>query len=130
MVPIYALGGQSQARAECQAFLRSVLAGRVEAAASVEAIQELVHHRLRKTGDPAVALAAGRSFARAVDLLDFDVAVLHQALDLVGEQQIRGRDAIHAATALLHGIEIVVSYDQAFDQVPGLRRVTPEALQI
>ncbi len=35
------------------------------------------------------------------------------------------RDGIHAATALNHGIELVVSPDRAFDRVPGLRRVDP-----
>ena len=34
-------------------------------------------------------------------------------------------DAIHAATALRHGIGLVVSADSDFDGIPGIERVDP-----
>lgn len=37
----------------------------------------------------------------------------------------RGRDAVHAATALAYGIPVVASPDPAFDGVPGIRRLDP-----
>lgn len=36
-----------------------------------------------------------------------------------------GADAVHAATALVHGFEAIVSPDVDLDHAPGLRRVEP-----
>jgi predicted nucleic acid-binding protein len=59
-------------------------------------------------------------------MLPFDELVLSRAIGLVRDTEaVRGRDAVHAATALVHGIERVVSTDPAFDRVPGLSRWTP-----
>ena len=57
---------------------------------------------------------------------DFDARVLQRALELVGtHERIGGRDAVHAATALVAGIAAIISPDRAFDRVPGLRRIDP-----
>ena len=99
-------------------------------ALGVEMIQELVHHRLRRTGDRAVAVADGQDIADLCTLLAFDTTILDASLHLIERvPTIRARDAVHAATALVHGIETVISTDPAFDEIPGLRRIGPaEAL--
>jgi uncharacterized protein len=38
---------------------------------------------------------------------------------------ISARDALHAAVAIIHGLEGICSYDSGFDRIPGLRRVEP-----
>ena len=55
-------------------------------------------------------------------------AVLYSALELVVMFPIRGRDAVHVATALAIGLPAVVTSDQVFDQIPGLRRLDPTEL--
>lgn len=98
----------------------------IRAYASIEMIQELVHHRLRRTGDRARAAADGRDAAQLCTLLNFDREVLDLTLDLIEQTPtIRGRDAVHAATALAYGIERIVSPDDAFDGIPGLTRIDP-----
>jgi predicted nucleic acid-binding protein len=65
-----------------------------------------------------------RDVAAIVEVLDFDARVLDRALDFVGSAAgVRGRDAVHAATALVHGIGFIASIDKAFDAVPGLSRI-------
>ena len=41
---------------------------------------------------------------------------------------VRGRDAVHAATALLAGFTEIVSADKDLGSVPGLRRLDPANL--
>jgi predicted nucleic acid-binding protein len=85
-----------------------------------------VHHRLRKTGDRHLATANGRDLSLACTLLNFDREVLELSLDLIERvPTIRGRDAVHAATAIAYGIERIASTDRAFDGIPGLTRVDP-----
>lgn len=125
-VAIYAMGAAHPYRSACRALMSAVANGEFRAYASVEMIQELVHHRLRRTGDRAVASADGRDTAAICTLLNFDREILDLTLDLIERvPTIRGRDAMHAATALAYGIERVVSPDRAFEGIPGLTRVDP-----
>ncbi|WP_161606369.1 type II toxin-antitoxin system VapC family toxin [Microlunatus speluncae] len=128
-VPTYALGDDSSWKQRCLSVLRWAATGRFMAFASVEMIQELVHHRLRRTGDRSAAAADGRDVASLCTVLAFDVPILDAALHLIEHvPTIRGRDAVHAATALVHGIDVIVSPDSAFDGILGLRRIDPASL--
>ncbi|GAB96796.1 hypothetical protein KILIM_049_00140 [Kineosphaera limosa NBRC 100340] len=44
----------------------------------------------------------------------------------MAEGHARGRDAVHAATALAADFSAIVSCDADFDDIPGLRRLEPE----
>ena len=56
---------------------------------------------------------------------DAKSAVLTKALELTGADAVGGRDAVHAATALLWGFDVIVSPDRDFEGIPGLRRLEP-----
>jgi uncharacterized protein len=120
----YALGGEHPRRDACRALLLTAQRGQIELHASVELVQEVVFHRLRRT-DRASAVAEGRAIERACALHPFDAAVLDKALELTATTAIRGRDAVHAATALLNGFHAIVSPDRDFAGVPGLRHLDP-----
>lgn len=52
--------------------------------------------------------------------------MLDLSLDLIERiPTIWSRDAVHAATALVYGIDTIVSPDHTFDGIPGLTRVDP-----
>ncbi|MDR0593966.1 MAG: type II toxin-antitoxin system VapC family toxin [Bifidobacteriaceae bacterium] len=128
-VPLYALGGPSDLRQPCRAAMDRLAASGVAMFASVEMIQEVAFHRLRVTGDQVRAAAEAEALSQVVRLLAFDQAVLRGALKLMAlSAGVRGRDAVHAATALAHGIDVVLSTDSAFGSVPGLSLVNPLAL--
>lgn len=120
-----ALGDDSSARGACRRIVAAVASDAIRGYASVEMIQELVHHRLRRTGDRDAASSDGRDMAAMLTLLNFDREVLDLSLELIERTTIRGRDAVHAATALAYGIETIVSPDRAFDGIPGITRIDP-----
>jgi len=124
-VPLYALGAESRWREPCRRVLALIADGEWVGVASTEMIQEVVHHRLRLTGDRARAVADARDVAELHRLVPLDETVLEKALALVENDGVRGRDAVHAATALTQGIGAMVSTDPAFDAVPGLIRLDP-----
>lgn len=125
-VVAYALGDSPTERDLCRRLLLEITTGSSRAYASVEMIQEVVHHRLRRTGDRERAVREGREACAAFTLLPFDREVLDLSLDLIERlPTIRGRDAVHAATAIAYGIETIVSPDAAFDELPGIRRLGP-----
>lgn len=123
-VLLLAVGSEHPLREPCRRVLEAAANGLVRLHLSVEGGQEFLFHRLRR-GDLENAL-------RLFDLVDdlvvwhaFDAEVLHRARALVATGTVRGRDAVHAATALLAGFEAIISCDGDFDRVAGLRRVDP-----
>lgn len=111
----------SDDRPYARALLAEAASGDVEMHLSVEAIQEFVHHRMRRG-----SLAAVQEASQLRDLSvahAFDDGVLNEALELIATTSLRGRDAVHAATALRAGFDTIVSGDRDFDVIPGLTRV-------
>jgi predicted nucleic acid-binding protein len=125
-ISLYALGTPSPWREECTEVVIAIADERIDACASTEMIHEALHHRLRVTGDRPTSVEQCQQLMSLMTLLPFDIRVLDEALRLVRTSTtVRGRDAVHAATALANGIGAIVSTDPAFDNIPGLTRLTP-----
>lgn len=123
---LYARGGKHPYREPCRALLRRTQTGDVVSEASVEVVQEFVHVRLRRGGQRSAVMAEARAVAAACRLHRFDQEILTLSLVLLERHiALDARDAVHAATALTAGIEIIVSPDRAFDDIVELRRVDP-----
>jgi len=120
----FAAGGEHVQRELCRRIVEAAGGRRLELHASVEVVQEFLFHRLRRVPRP-LAVAQARRVAAMCVLHTFDDEVLTRALDLAGNSELGGRDAVHAATALTAGFEEIVSADRDFDAVPGLRRIAP-----
>jgi uncharacterized protein len=128
-VPLYAVGEQGAMQGSCRTILVAIAAGRLDAFASVEMLQEFLFHRLRRTQNAARSVTEARDLQAVLTVLDFGSSVLDASLALVEEvQTVRGRDAVHAATALVFDIPVIVTPDHAFNDVPGLRRLDPAEL--
>ncbi|MEP6526086.1 MAG: type II toxin-antitoxin system VapC family toxin [Nocardioidaceae bacterium] len=121
----YAVGGEHPLREPCQRWVLAAGSGDVELHASVEMIQEFLFHRMRRT-DRETAFAQARNASELCVLHAFDVHVLSRSMELIAASEtLGGRDAVHAATALVHGLRTIVSPDTAFDGIDGLHRLAP-----
>lgn len=89
-----------------------------------EAFQEIMHRyttiRRREAIGPAFDLL--REIVDAV--LPVELADVERARALLSGDFLSARDAIHVAVMQRHGISRVMSFDRAFDAVPGIVRVT------
>lgn len=124
-IVLYALGEPSDLRTSCTAIVTAAAEGRCTLHLSVEAVQEVVFHRMRRSSRRE-ALASGRELISLAVVHPFDADVLRRSLLLVESSPIRGRDAVHAATAQAHGFDAIVSADRDFASVPGLAVLGPE----
>jgi len=127
-VPLHMLGGDSGYLVASTAVMRRIMSGELRAYASTEMVREVAFHRRRTIGDPRLAAQDARDVSTGIVILAFDYEVLDLALDLMATGTIRGRDAVHAATAAAYGITRVISADRGFDAVPGLERIDPREL--
>jgi uncharacterized protein len=125
-VLVYAVGADHRYREPCRRLLAPDAVARYGAEASVQAIQELLHQRVRRTGDRSEAVAVAEAMAALCPVHDLTAADLRTGLRLFERvPQLHGRDALHAATAINRGIGTIVSPDPAFDGVPQLTRLDP-----
>ena len=123
-VLLVASGGENPWRDPCRAVLAAVAMGRARLHLSVEGGQEYLFHRLRRV-EGAQAVAEFEQLDRLAHWHDFDADILRASADLVLRGHARGRDAVHAATALAAGFTTIVSGDADFNGIPGLVRRDP-----
>ena len=126
---MYAVGKDHPNRESCREALRRIEADDLTVVTSVEVLQELLH-RYRSLGQPDLATTIYRA---AKDLCEEILAVTEEDLDqaheiLQAHASISVRDAVHAATALRHGIRSILSTDRHFDDLPEVTRLDPVAL--
>jgi uncharacterized protein len=123
---VYAVGTTHPYRDACRRLLDPEVLPRYGGEASVQAIQELLHQRIRRTGDRPGSVAVARAMSTLCTLhelraddLDLGLALFEQA------SRLTGRDALHAATAINRGIPTIISPGPDFDGLAQLRRIDP-----
>lgn len=128
-VPMYAAGRSHPFQDPSADFLMAVGRRLVDAVSDVEVLQEILH-RYRAVGRAKDGSVVFDAFATAVRLFH---PILPEDLwecrrILARHEALRPRDAIHVAVMRRTGIRTIVSYDRHFDEVPGIDRVTPDAV--
>lgn len=122
---LYAIGAEHRYREPCRALVGALGGGTLRAETSIETIQEIVHHRLRR-GDPDATEQGRRAADLCAAVHAFDRELAMASLELIDRYPtLPTRDAVHAATALAGGVRLVVSADRDFDAVEGLERIDP-----
>lgn len=108
----------------CREVLRRVASGETVALTSVLAWDEFVYV-LRKLQGRETAVAQGRRLLRYPNLrlVPADLATIAKAQSLVEATHLKPRDAIHAATAMVHRATEFLSDDSDFDGIEGIVRI-------
>lgn len=123
---IYAVGTSHPYRDPCVRLLDALERDLYEGESSALAVEEVLHQRVRRTGDRASARRVAGNVVVLCPPHELTRADLSLGLRLFTDsERLDARDALHAATALNHGIPAVVSPDEAFDDVAGLERIDP-----
>jgi uncharacterized protein len=126
-VLVYSLGREHRYREPCRELIAAIARGAVEATTTLEAIQEFVHVRARRTGR-AEAAELGRDYASLLaPLLTPGERDLDDGLSLFASSTALGAfDAVLAAAGVNAAVSALVSADSAFGEVPGLNHVIPD----
>jgi uncharacterized protein len=123
---LYAAGRAHPRRQGCAAVLRSLAEGKLDAAINSEVIQEILYVLSRRGRlDDALNLASYVS-SLFPDMMPVSRNDILDACSLLRSySRLPVRDAIHAATMIRNGISRIISVDQDFDQINGIRRIEP-----
>lgn len=123
---LYAIGAEHPLREPCGAVLERVGSGQLHATTSTEVVQEVIHVLRRKGRHAQALIVARRLIALFPDMLAVGPADMDLACDLLERYpDLPTRDAVHAATALNHGMDSIISADQDFDRIKEIERRPP-----
>lgn len=125
-VLVYAVGVDHPLREPCRSIVVAVREGHVDVTTSVEVVQEFTHVRSRRY-DREDAVRLAREYAVLLSPLFATTAEdLSRGLEIYERHTRLGTfDAVLAAAALEREAEALVSADDGFDGIPGLRHVDP-----
>ena len=123
-VPMYLVGGPHPHKADSQRLLESAIAANERLVTDVEVLQEVLHRYVAIQRRDAIQPA----FDAVLDLVDevftVTLADVMRAKDIVlGKPRLSARDALHAAVMERNEVRRILTFDTAFDHVPGVTRL-------
>lgn len=123
---MYVSGTESEFREPCRRFLEQVARGVIKGAISTEILQEVLYrYRSINRWDLGAEMY---DLAREVVpvVLPITVEITDAARGLMEiHRQLKSRDAIHAATVMVNGLDSICSYDADFSRIAGVVRIQP-----
>lgn len=106
--------------------LAGVITGKITAATSTATWDEVVWAIKKTTQDYEFAKIEGKRLLNLnnIPLLDLTVTVLEKSQWLIEEYNLKPRDAIHIASALIGNITTIISDDADLDRVKNIKRIS------
>lgn len=90
-----------------------------------EVLQEILHRYVAIRRLDAIQPALAALLAVVDEVLPVDQADVLAARDiLLAATPLSARDALHVAIMRRHGVDQILTFDEAFERVPGVRRFT------
>ena len=125
-VAIYANDGEHTYRRPCQLLMEQTEIQPSEYAIDVEALQEILYFYSRRGELHKGIEIVERLLSGLPNVIPISTGEITTAMRLLAETPgLSSRDAIHAAVVFEHSLDGIITADQDFGRIPGLRRFDP-----
>ena len=125
-IPMYLVGAHHPHKLDSQRLLENALSSVERLLTDVEVLQEICHRYAAIGKRSAIQPAFDAILGVADEVLPFDRQDAEVAKDFVLRyESLSARDAVHAAVMARHGIDRIMTFDQAFDALPAIERYRP-----
>jgi len=122
-VPMYLVGASQSHKADARQLLEAAIAAGERLVTSAEVLQEILHRYAAIDRRDAIVPAFDALLGVVDEVLAVELADVLRAREyVIGIARLSARDALHAAVMARESIERIMTFDQAFDRVPGLSR--------
>jgi predicted nucleic acid-binding protein len=123
-VPMYLVGTAHPNKVDAQRRLEALVTQRTRLVTDAEVLNEILHRYTAIERRGGIQLALDALLGVVDEVLPIDRDSVERAKQLVLQYPtLSARAALHVATMKRHGIESVLSFDPAYDRVPGLTRL-------
>jgi predicted nucleic acid-binding protein len=123
-IPMYIVGAPHPNKDEARRLLERAIVDGERLVTDAEVLQEILHRYVAIGRRDAIGPAFDAILKIADSVLPVELADVQRARALLGTARLSARDAIHIAIMQRHDIDQVLSFDRAFEHVPGLTRIT------
>jgi predicted nucleic acid-binding protein len=123
-VPMYLVGTAHPNKVDAQRRLEALVTQRTRLVTDAEVLNEILHRYTAIERRGGIQLALDALLGVVDEVLPIDRDSVERAKQLVLQYPtLSARAALHVATMKRHAIESVLSFDPAYDRVPGLTRL-------
>ncbi len=121
-IPMYLVGAAHPNKAEARSFLeRAIMDGEL-LVTDAEVLQEILHRYVAIDRRDAIEPATAALLEVVDDVFPIEREDVERASRIVLTTRHSARDAVHLAIMQRRGIDWILTFDRAFDGVPGIVR--------
>ena len=125
-VPMYLIGAPHPNNARARQLLEAAVSLDERLVTDAEVLQEILHRYVAIRRTDAIQPAIDALLSSVDEVIAIEAEDVLAARDiLLAAAPLSARDAIHAAIMRRHGIDSILTFDEAFDRIPGVRRFLP-----
>jgi predicted nucleic acid-binding protein len=121
-IPMYLVGGEHPNRAAAKHLVELAIAGRERLVTDAEVLQEILHRYVAIDRRDAIDPASSTLLALVDEVYPIELEDVERARSIVTTSRLTARDAVHLAVMQRRGIAEIMTFDEAFDRVPGVAR--------
>ena len=123
-IPMYIVGAAHPNKELARHLLERAIVDGERLVTDAEVLQEILHHYVAINRRDAIGPAFDAILGVVDAVLPVERSDVERARNLLATPNLQARDAIHVAIMQRHDVDRVLSFDRAFDQVPGLTRIS------
>ncbi len=123
-IPMYLVGAAHPHKADAQRRLEQLIVAGERLVTDAEVLQEILHRYVAIERRDAIQPAFDALLGVVDEVFPVTGPDVAQAKSIVlARPGLSARDALHVAVMGAHGVTRILSFDAAFDAVPGLERI-------
>lgn len=120
---MYLVGATHPHKLEARQLLEAAVTAGERLVTSAEVLQEILHRYGAIDRRDAIQPAFDALLGVVDEVIPIELADVERARDFVlGVSKLSARDALHAAVMTREAIDRIMTFDTAFDLIPGIRR--------
>ena len=117
------MGAPHPHKTDARQLIETAIAAAERLVTSAEVLQEILHRYVAIGRRDAIQPAFDVLLGVVDEVISIELADVERARAFVlGVSDLSARDALHAAVMARHNIELIMTFDTAFDAVPGISR--------
>jgi len=122
-IPMYLVGSAHPNKEASRRLLEQAIVEDERLVTDAEVLQEILHRYVAIQRRDAIEPAFEVLLGIVDEVLPIELADVQRARRLLASAGLSARDAIHVAVMQRHDIGRILTFDRAFEQVPGIERI-------
>jgi predicted nucleic acid-binding protein len=124
-IPMYLVGASHPNKDEARRLLEACIERAERLVTDAEVPQEILHRYSAIRRRDAIQPAFNALLGIVDEVFPVELPDVERARDiLLGQSDLSSRDALHVSIMKRHGVARILTFDVAFDRVPGVERIT------